>query len=530
MPDNDKSNKTNEEPRKIRLNEVPTKTVRLDTVVEDPNNPNRMTARQMEALERVVDRYGYANDVWVRANTDGTYTVIDGEHRIRLLRKRGVRSARCRVFATDLTDADVAILRQAANKLRGQHDVGKDADEFLRVHRAGRLGDLARALARDEEHLQAVLEKRFDMYFDRPEPVFSKAPPPKKKGTSSSSSSSPANAKKKAPEKKEAETRVEAELPPPHDVLPGDIWSLGGRHFVLCGDCTIRDDIAELRRQFGPEKGIAQILTDPPYGVAYAPDKKPTRSGTGGGRAGMNDIRRIADRTEDAAPRPIVNDRLAPVQIRALMRAAVRAAPLQQTNTIYVFGVLPQLSDAIDGLRDAGCTITTGLVWLKHSVVVNQMDYNARSELIAYGWKGRHKFYGVPQADDVLDFERPQKSPWHPTSKPVPLLARLVRDGTKKGSIVYDPFAGGGSTIIACEDAGRRCMAVEVEPVYVQAAIQRWEAHARRGGEKTVEAVLVHRAPGLAPPTTTTTTKRQPGGKAKGVRRTPHIAAQKRRP
>ena len=154
------------------VHHVPSRTIPLAKIATDPHNPNHMTARQMQALEKTVDRYGFAQEPWLRANADGTYTVIDGEHRVELLRRKKAKAARCRVFE-GMEDADVRILRQVANKLHGAHDVQKDADEFRRIFEAGRLEDLSDVLARDTEQFEAVLEKRFDLRFERRPP-----PPP----------------------------------------------------------------------------------------------------------------------------------------------------------------------------------------------------------------------------------------------------------------------------------------------------------------------------------------------------------------
>ena len=152
-----------------------------------------------------------------------------------------------------------------------------------------------------------------------------------------------------------------------------------------------------------------------------------------------------------------------------------RTAPVLSSNTMYVFGIGSRIDEVIGGLKDGGCTVAALLAWVKQRPIMNRGDYNTRHELIVYGWKGSHRFYGHAASEDVLHFDAPVKSPDHPTTKPVELMARLIKDGSRRDAIVYDPFAGSGSTILACEQSGRRCMAIELEPRHCAAAIRRYE-------------------------------------------------------
>jgi site-specific DNA-methyltransferase (adenine-specific) len=106
--------------------------------------------------------------------------------------------------------------------------------------------------------------------------------------------------------------------------------------------------------------------------------------------------------------------------------------------------------------------------------VLGRKDYNARHEFVFYGWKGRHRFYG-DFSTTVLEFDKPAKNELHPTQKPVPLVAKLISDGTPQTGVVYDPFAGSGTTLIAAEQLGRTCYAMEIEPRYCDVIIERWQ-------------------------------------------------------
>jgi DNA modification methylase len=114
------------------------------------------------------------------------------------------------------------------------------------------------------------------------------------------------------------------------------------------------------------------------------------------------------------------------------------------------------------------------LVWLKNNHVLSRMDYLPNHEFIQYGWKKSHKFYGEKRRS-VFEWDRPHSSELHPTMKPVGLIASLIKDGSQKGMIVYDPFLGSGSTLIAAEQLGRKCYGLEISPQFCDVIVQRWE-------------------------------------------------------
>jgi DNA modification methylase len=127
-------------------------------------------------------------------------------------------------------------------------------------------------------------------------------------------------------------------------------------------------------------------------------------------------------------------------------------------------------------------------VWRKDSIVLGHADYHYAHELIAYGnkptdgrWgRGSAGWYGGNAETTVLEVRRPKASREHPTAKPVDLVATFVRNSSAPGDVVLDPFLGSASTLMACEQLGRRCFGVELDPGYVDAAVQRWEAFTGR--------------------------------------------------
>ena len=105
---------------------------------------------------------------------------------------------------------------------------------------------------------------------------------------------------------------------------------------------------------------------------------------------------------------------------------------------------------------------------------MGRLDYLPQHELIAYGWAGTHEFRKAKDRS-VLFHPKPTRSPLHPTMKPVGLLRRLVLNSSDVGGVVYDPFGGSGSVLIACEQTKRRCLTVELDPEYCRTIIARWE-------------------------------------------------------
>jgi DNA modification methylase len=126
------------------------------------------------------------------------------------------------------------------------------------------------------------------------------------------------------------------------------------------------------------------------------------------------------------------------------------------------------------GMEDAGFKFAQILVWIKNSQVIGRRDYLAKHELIAYGWHGAHRFY-KSKDKSVFFYPKPNKSPLHPTTKPAGLIRRLLLNSTKIGDVVYEPFCGSGTTLIACQQTERRCLAVEIDPNYCQTIIDRFK-------------------------------------------------------
>lgn len=127
-------------------------------------------------------------------------------------------------------------------------------------------------------------------------------------------------------------------------------------------------------------------------------------------------------------------------------------------------------------IRDSGLNLKQSLVWVKNNIVLGRRDYNAQHENILYGWKDTgHKFYGNSGSSSVWNFNKPQISKLHPTMKPVELCDKAIKNSSKRNQIILDLFLGSGSTLIACEKNNRICYGMEIDPIYCDVIVQRWE-------------------------------------------------------
>ena len=116
---------------------------------------------------------------------------------------------------------------------------------------------------------------------------------------------------------------------------------------------------------------------------------------------------------------------------------------------------------------------------------MGRQDYHWRHESILYGWAdgAGHEWQGGRSQDTVWEIPRPKLSEEHPTMKPVELVSRSLANSSRLGEIVYDPFLGSGTTIIAAETLGRRCYSMDIDPRYPQVGIERWQNFTGRTAE-----------------------------------------------
>ncbi len=235
----------------------------------------------------------------------------------------------------------------------------------------------------------------------------------------------------------------------------GVVYELGP-HRLMCGDATSAEDVAIL---MGPQRAVA-IWTDPPYGVDYVGKTADALKIDGDTPTGLPDLLRGAfvnalDALEPSAP----------------FYCAAPAGPRHQ--------------DFLTAISEAGWELHETLVWVKDVFVLGHSDYHYRHEPILYGYlpgpgrpgRGRHdgsRWRGDHAQSTVFEVARPTRSEQHPTMKPVELIEQHLRNSSLRDEIVYDPFAGSGSTMIAAENLNRRCYAMEIDPAYCDVTRQRY--------------------------------------------------------
>jgi DNA modification methylase len=240
---------------------------------------------------------------------------------------------------------------------------------------------------------------------------------------------------------------------PPEDPVskPGDLWVLGN-HRLLCGDATL---LADVERVLGGQ--LADMtFCDPPYNVDYANSPKDKLRGK---------------------HRPILNDDLGAGFEAFLYDACVNILSVTK-GAVYVCMSSSELHTLQRAFAAAGGKWSTFVIWAKNTFTLGRADYQRQYEPILYGWPAGHDRYwcGARDQGDVWFIDKPAKNDLHPTMKPVALVERAIRNSSKSRDIVLDPFGGSGSTLIACEKAGRQAHLIELDPRYVDTIILRWQA------------------------------------------------------
>jgi DNA modification methylase len=238
---------------------------------------------------------------------------------------------------------------------------------------------------------------------------------------------------------------------------PGQLWQIGP-HRIICGDCTNIDVVARL---FGNDRQpMRMVWTDPPYGVDYGAKADWIHQHGGGQRR-----------------RAIENDSLKPAELQKLFAAALDAARRYAAPGAVVYATVPSLfiKHFIQGLENAGFSYRHCLIWVKQTHVLGRSDYHYRHEPILYGWleNGSHYFIDDRTQDSVFEINRPMASELHPTTKPVELIARMVANSSRPDELIFDPFCGSGSTLLAAHQLGRIGYGCEIDPGYVAVELER---------------------------------------------------------
>jgi len=240
-------------------------------------------------------------------------------------------------------------------------------------------------------------------------------------------------------------------LPEQAVTQPGDLWVLG-EHRLLCGDATVLGDV---ERVLGGQ--LADMTwTDPPYNVDYGSSAKDKLRGN---------------------KRKILNDDLG-ADFEGFLQDACTSMLSVTKGAVYVCMSSSELHTLQRAFTAAGGKWSTFIIWAKHTFTLGRADYQRQFEPVLYGWPAGHDRYwcGARDQGDVWFIDKPARNDLHPTMKPVALVERAIRNSSKSRDVVLDPFGGSGSTLIACERAGRQARLIELEPKYCDVIVQRWQA------------------------------------------------------
>ena len=276
------------------------------------------------------------------------------------------------------------------------------------------------------------------------------------------------------------EDDFDVEVPEEPKAQNGQIWQLGD-HRLMCGDATSLDDVWTLLD--GVEVDL--VVTDPPYNMGY--------EGAGN--------------TKNRASKRIMNDKMSEADFdKFLYNVYVNYATCMKDGaSIYAFYKELGTGVFIKKMVEAGLTFKQELIWVKNQIVLGGSKYQSMYEPCLMGckgdkitkWNGKRKQRSVMETidfmsegelrdavkellslteTDIIREHKPLKNDLHPTMKPIRLLARLISNSSNSGDVVMDLFGGSGSTMIACQQLGRKAYLMELDPKFCDVIIERWES------------------------------------------------------
>ena len=420
----------------------------VDEVSPYEGNPRRNESA-VQAVANSIKEFGFRSPIVVDA--DGT--VIAGHTRLKAAKSIGLSEVPV-IVASDLTPEQVSAYRLADNK------TGELAEWDVSM------------LAQELDGLASLDMEQFgfdESDFQAPEAF-------------------------EEPVSLDEVREVEPDDSAPDRVGPGELWRMGD-HVLLCGDATSEADVKRLIEAGGGSADM--LLTDPPYNMALGQHYRPSEP------------KKLRHRTDGLV---IENDEWESGAgfVEFLRRAFSSAlSGMKPGAAFYVWYAPTQSANFLEAAEQAGITVRQILVWAKNTLSFGRQDYQWRHESCLYGWKdgAAHYFFDSrtettviedakpdpkkmtkaelvefaqsvlteKQASTVLEFDKPSRSDEHPTMKPVKLFAYLVRNSSRPGDLVLDPFAGSGTAVVACEQLKRRAAVMELDPHYASVIVDRWE-------------------------------------------------------
>jgi DNA modification methylase len=275
----------------------------------------------------------------------------------------------------------------------------------------------------------------------------------------------------------------------------GDVWLLGS-HRLLCGDAGRSDDVDRLLD--GAE--VHLVNTDPPYNVRVEPR---SNNAIAAGLSSFQpithhqklDLKRCPEKATPttkklrAKDRPLANDFVSDAEFDRLLHAWFGniARVLQPGRGYFLWGGYANCGNYPPVLKATGLYYSQAIIWVKEHPVLTRKDFMGNHEWCFYGWRegAAHQFFGPNNATDVWSVKKinPQNMQ-HLTEKPVELATRALQYSSKRNEHVLDLFAGSGSTLIAAERLRRRAYLMEIDPLYCDVIVRRWEQFTGKKAER----------------------------------------------
>lgn len=405
---------------------------RKDLHPEDP---------EYKKLLRSIDEFGLVEPLVYNRRTGN---LVGGHQRFKILQAKGIKEAY--VSVVDLSPEKEKALNIALNKIQGdwnQNKLKMLLDELLKVPdfdvelTGFELPDIENMLADISKDSDSENNFNIDKELNRKGPAITKS---------------------------------------------GEIIELGmhEEHRLLCGDVTKPQDVKKLMEQFRSQL----CNTDPPYGVDYDRRNRPTSK---------HQKKKI--NTNEERSMKIKNDNLTPKRYADWFRKVCDALDevLDKGAAFYIWNSHKNFGLMHDLLSERNFKISSVITWAKESFSPNFSDYNEQVEFCLYGWKAgaKHKWFGPKNESTLWKINRDRTSFYkHPTQKALELAERAIRNSSKKDYIVFDPFLGSGTTLIAAARLGRRCFGIEIEPRYCDCIVRRYIALA---GEQAVSEEIAKR-------------------------------------
>ncbi len=366
---------------------------------------------EYEKLLRSVEEFGYVEPIiW----NERTGCIVGGHQRFKVLRQLGFTEIDCVVV--DLDDAREKALNIALNKISGDWDESKLAEVFRDIEQFGISLDLTGFEVPEIDKLYQKLSRTDGKIVED-----------------------------------DFDGEAEASAIETPVTQRGDIWLLG-KHRLMCEDAT---DIAEVSRLMGGARA-RMVFTDPPWNVDYGGAAHPSWK-----------------------QRQIMNDKMSADDFYGFLLAAFKAmASASEPGTmVYCVMSAQEWGTVMGAMREAGYHWSSTVIWAKDSLVLSRKDYHTQYEPIWYGWlDGEKRLCPLQdrQQSDLWQIDRPQKSPEHPTMKPVALAGKAIGNSSHAGDAVLDLFGGSGTTLIAAEQCDRTAYLMELDPRYVDVIVRRY--------------------------------------------------------